>query len=243
MKKIFGFLILAITISFSPDDMQPKTITFPSLDGLNITANEYVTNDTLPWMILCHQANFSRGEYKETASKFSKFGYNCLAIDQRSGKEVNGLKNETAAAALFKKKPQNYLDAEQDIIAAINFISKKSKKKIVLVGSSYSASLILKIAVGNDKIKALVSFSPGEYFGSTLNLKESIKNLSIPIYVTSSKEESAKVTELVSNIKSANKVHYIPTGKGDHGSKALWKSCPEYHEYWLSLLMFITKLK
>src|SRR5438477_11180739 len=71
-------------------------ITFPSADGLIITADSYLQNDTLPWILLCHQAGYSRGEYKETAVKFENFGYNCLAIDQRSGDSVNGIKNETA---------------------------------------------------------------------------------------------------------------------------------------------------
>src|SRR3972149_6331103 len=76
-----------------------KTITFPSTDALLITADLYFVSDTLPYMILCHQAGYSRGEYMETADKFCNLGYNCLAIDQRSGKEVNGVKNKTATLA------------------------------------------------------------------------------------------------------------------------------------------------
>lgn len=242
MKKIFIPVILAALISFSSDNKKPDTITFASPDGVTITADKYLVNDTLPWMILCHQANFSRGEYIETARKFTKFGYNCLAIDQRSGKEVNGIKNGTSVSAKSKKKPQGYLDAEQDILAAISFTAKKTKKKIVLVGSSYSASLVLKIAAKNNKIKAVVAFSPGEYFEEKLNVKQSIKNLSVPVFVTSSKEESPAVTELIKGIKSTTHVQYTPQIKGDHGSKALWESCPEYHEYWMSLLMFFSKL-
>src|ERR1041385_9201704 len=83
-------------------------ITFPSIDGLIITADSYLQDDSLPWILLCHQAGYSRGEYKETAAKFEAFGYNCLAIDQRSGGEVNGIKNETAARAKEQGKPMDY---------------------------------------------------------------------------------------------------------------------------------------
>jgi pimeloyl-ACP methyl ester carboxylesterase len=217
-----------------------ETITFPSIDGIKITADEYILNDTLPYMILCHQAGYSRGEYSETALRFQKFGFNCLAIDARSGKEVNGIKNETAALAQKKKKGTGYLDAEQDIIAAIDYIYKKTKKKVVLVGSSYSASLVLKVAVGNDKVKAVIAFSPGEYFGDKLNLKDAVKNLDKPVFVTSSRQEATELSMLMKSIKSSNKTQFTPTAQGDHGSKALWKETnPNYHEYWMALLMFM----
>jgi dienelactone hydrolase len=238
--KSFLFLLFSLAGLFPL--VAQETITFPSKDGLTITADEYIQEDTMPYMILCHQAGFSRGEYINTAARFQKFGYNCLAIDARSGKEVNGIKNETAVLAEKKKKGTTYLDAEQDILAAIEYIYKKSKKKVVLVGSSYSASLVLKIAAGNDKVKAVLAFSPGEYFGSKLNLKESIKTLSQPVFVTSSKEESQEVSALMKDVK--NKSQFTPSNTGDHGSKALWKETnPNYHEYWMSLLMFMRGLK
>lgn len=77
-----------------------ETISFPSKDGLEITADVYFTGDkSKPWILLCHQARWSRGEYNEIAPKLNALGFNCLATDQRSGKEVNGVTNETAARA------------------------------------------------------------------------------------------------------------------------------------------------
>lgn len=225
-------LLLSLTLR------SQETVTFPSKDGLTITADEYIDDPELPYMILCHQAGFSRGEYINTATRFQKFGYNCLAVDLRAGKEVNGITNETAALAAKKKKPTGYLDAEQDIIAAIDYAYKKTNKKVILVGSSYSASLVLKIAAGNDKVKAVLAFSPGEYFGDKLNVKEAIKLIDKPVFVTSSKAEASDVAALIKDVK--NKNQFTPSNAGDHGSKALWKeSNPNYHEYWLALLMFM----
>src|ERR1035437_5635722 len=144
---IFSFSSFAAMSQYSP---KPATkIYFPASDALLITADLYFVNDSLPYMILCHQAGYSRGEYMETAAKFCNLGYNCIAIDQRSGNEVNGVKNETAALAIQKKKPTTYLDAEQDIVAALDYAYTQSGKKVFLVGSSYSASLIMKIATTN----------------------------------------------------------------------------------------------
>jgi dienelactone hydrolase len=224
--------------------IQPvQKITFPASDALLVTADLYFVSDSLPYMILCHQAGYSRGEYIETAKKFCHLGYNCLAIDLRSGNEVNGVKNETAALAIQKKKPAAYLDAEQDILAAIDYAYTKSGKKVFLVGSSYSASLVLKIAAANEKVSAVMAFSPGEYFGTKLKLKNAIANLAVPVFVTSTKEEAADVAALISDVKSKVKKQYTPASKGVHGSSCLWKNNPDYHDYWLAILMFMKQMK
>ncbi|OFY85017.1 MAG: hypothetical protein A3F72_04525 [Bacteroidetes bacterium RIFCSPLOWO2_12_FULL_35_15] len=241
MKK--NILLSLILLLFIHTMRSQTSITFLSKDGVIITADLYFVSDSLPYMILCHQAGYSRGEYKETAPKFTKFGYNCIAIDLRSGDAVNGVNNETAFGAKSKNKPNTFLDAEQDILSAIDYAFKKSNKKVVLVGSSYSASLALKIGTTNDKVKAVIAFSPGEHFGAKLNLKEAIKNYDKPLFAASAKAEAADVSTLLKDIKSPNKKQCTPSGKGEHGSKALWKSTADYHEYWMALLMFMRDLK
>jgi dienelactone hydrolase len=238
---IFSSMLHARTTNTPPPLL--KKITFPASDGLLVTADLYFVNDSLPYMVLCHQAGYSRGEYMETAGKFCNLGYNCIAIDQRSGNEVNGVKNETAALAIQKKKPTAYLDAEQDILAAIDYAHSQSGKKVFLVGSSYSASLVLKIAAANEKVSAVMAFSPGEYFGTKLKLKDAIANLAVPVFVTSTKEEAADVSALISDVKSKIKKQYIPDSKGVHGSSCLWKNNPDYQGYWRAILMFVKQVR
>lgn len=244
MKKIhLVFLILFFTVFNSAVIRAQKTISFFSKDGILITADLYFVNDTLPYMILCHQAGSSRGEYLETASKFAKFGYNCIAIDMRSGGEMNTIINETAIHAKVKGRSATYLDAAQDITAAIDYAYDLSKKKVVLVGSSYSASLVMRIAVDNNDVKAVIAFSPGEYFGEKYSLKDTLKTLTKPLFVTSSKPESEKVGELIKDISSKKKQQFTPSKTGAHGSKALWKETPNHQEYWLALMMFMLSVK
>lgn len=244
MKNIgTSLLILFFAIFNSGVIKAQKTISFFSKDGILITADLYITNDTLPYVILCHQAESSRGEYLETALKFGKFGYNCIAIDMRSGGEMNTIKNETSVNAKAKGRSTTYLDAAQDITAAIDYAYELSKKKVVLVGSSYSASLVMKIAVDNNDVKAVIAFSPGEYFGEKYSLKDSVKTLTKPLFVTSSKPESEKVGELIKDVASKKKQQFTPSKNGAHGSKALWKETPNHQEYWLALMMFMLGIK
>lgn len=243
LTGIILFSLFSITPAkqFTPETV--KKITFPSSDALLITGDLYFIHDTLPYMILCHQAGYSRGEYRETASKFSNFGYNCIAIDQRSGNAVNGVKNETAAYARSRNLPTSYLDAEKDIVAAIDYAYVKSGKKVFVVGSSYSASLVLKIAAVNPKVSAVMSFSPGEYFGNKLKLNKEIATLTVPAFVSSSKKEASEVYVLMSGVKSTSIHQFIPTTEGKHGSSCLWRNNPGYHEYWFAILQFMKQLK
>jgi len=88
-KKIVISLLFITSVLFSANF---KTITFPSHEGVTITADLYITNEdkNIPFIVLFHQAGFSRGEYREIAPKLNKLGFNCMAIDQRSGDGVIG---------------------------------------------------------------------------------------------------------------------------------------------------------
>ncbi|GIV43277.1 MAG: hypothetical protein KatS3mg035_0400 [Bacteroidia bacterium] len=209
-------------------------------DGVPVTADLYTADTSKLFIILFHQAGYSRGEYKETAVKLNKMGYNCLAVDLRSGKEVKGIKNETAEVALSRNKSTNYIDAEQDMITAIDYVYQQINKPMIILGSSYSASLALKIAASSDKVAKVIAFSPGEYFGNDLKIAEYISKINVPTFITSSKKESDSLKQLIALNNSGKITHYIPNGEGKHGSSALWDENPNHQEYWLALMLFLT---
>lgn len=240
MTRIFTFIASCLFPFFLAAQ---ETITFYTSDSLPITANYYEKDDSKPYMILLHQAGYSKGEYKETAHRLTNLGYNCLAVDLRSGDQVNFIQNETAKEAKKRKLSTEYLDTKNDIEAAINYAYEKSKKPVVLVGSSFSASLALILAKGNDKVKAVVAFSPGEYFGYTYKVQPLLKGYDKPIFVACTQREYPYVTELVKFIPDHLKTMFKPQeGQGEHGSKCLWTSTSNNKEYWLGLLMFFNKL-
>src|SRR5947209_1887531 len=105
--KAFLTLSLLLLLLMKTSEAQLK-LTFPSRDKVTITADWYPVNSEFPIILLCHQNRFSRGEYVETAVRLNKLGFNCLAIDQRVGEEVNGIINETAAEAKKQGKTPIY---------------------------------------------------------------------------------------------------------------------------------------
>jgi dienelactone hydrolase len=238
----FRFCLLALLCCAAASFAQLK-INIQSQDEVTITGDWYPVNSESQTILLCHQNGFSRGEYQETAVKLNKLGFNCLAIDLRVGAQVNGVVNETAKDAKSKNKSQHTIDAEQDITAATDWIYQKYSRRIILLGSSYSASLCLKVAKENDHVFAVAAFSPGEYFDNKELISKAVSGMKKPVFLTSSKEEAAGVTELTKDIISLVKVQYIPRGAGDHGSKVLWSSAPENQDYWAALISFLNRMK
>jgi dienelactone hydrolase len=240
MKSYSFLLFFFFAAKFSFAQLK---VTFPSKDEVTITADWYPVNSESKTILLCHQNGFSRGEYLETAKKLNMLGFNCLALDQRVGKEVNGIENETAKDALAKGKTLSYTNAEQDIIAAVDWLFAKYNKRIIVLGSSYSASLALKVAKENNLVFAVAAFSPGEYFDDKNFVSKNINGLEKPVFLTSSREEAPAVTDLTKDVMSAIKIQFIPKGAGDHGSKVLWSKSKENQDYWAALVSFLNRMK
>jgi len=245
MNKFYLVLFLFL---FNLSAKSMDLIKFKSKDGVEISANLYMTNpDTATFIILFHQAGYSRGEYLEIGPKLSQMGYNCMAVDLRSGKEVNGVVNLTNQNAKAKMKDTNYLDAYQDMEAAIEHAKQYfAGGKLIIWGSSYSASLALKLASETDSLAGVIAFSPGEYFtnfGKPADfIASSVKTLKIPTFIAASKAEENASKVLFDAVLSDKKTFFIPTTSGNHGAKALWDKFFDSREYWKAITLFLEGL-
>ncbi|MBW1296736.1 alpha/beta hydrolase [Aquimarina litoralis] len=237
MKNIYLILICFVTISIHSQ----KTIDFPSKDGLMMTADLYEAAGKDSFIILFHQAGWSRGEYMEIAPKLIKMGYNCLAVDQRSGMIINDRLNHTSREAKKKGKKTEYIDAYQDVEAAIAYVKKTyNPKKIIIWGSSYSSSLVLKYAGDNpNAVNGVLSFSPGEYFGKKNFITSSAANIKVPVFVTSAKKEKKNWSGIYDAITSDKKQFFLPKTEGNHGSRALWDRFSDNKSYWKAVTSFL----
>jgi alpha-beta hydrolase superfamily lysophospholipase len=216
-------------------------ITFPSKDSLTIYADIYEAKEGPIKLLLCHQAGYSRGAYMNTGIVLSQLGFNAMAIDQRSGEKANSIVNKTNLDALENELSTDYIDAKQDIEAAIDYIYDcNGGFPIILVGSSYSASLCLIIGKDNPKVKAIAAFSPGEYLEG-ITVSEELDSLGKPIFVTSAKLEISQTNQLIAKVDSSFITHFKPNIEGVHGARALWKETEGHKEYWKAFLTFLKK--
>lgn len=228
-----------------------EKVTFKSADGVTVTADLHIAHpDTVPFIILFHQAGWSRGEYLEIAPTLNRLGFNCMSVDLRSGSLVNGVRNETAQDAQRKMKETKYVDAEQDILAAVNYaLEYQAKGELILWGSSYSASLVLKYTGDHsDQVNGVIAFSPGEYFKSMGKpgdyIGVSASNINCPVFITSARGEKSSWWKIYEAIPSSLKSYYLPSEtSGNHGSKALFVKYPDHKGYWDVLIPFLNTFR
>ncbi len=247
LKQTLIFIFIFISLLMAEE--QPQTITFYAEDSLKITADLYMQHEdkTTPFIILFHQAGWSRGEYMETAPKLNALGFNCMAVDQRSGGSVNEIKNETAKRAKAQETGTDYVDAYPDMTDAIEFAKVNyADGKLIIWGSSYSGALVLHIAGQRKDIDAVMAFSPGEYFKKAGKpedwIQSSAKNLQVPVFITSAKGEKSYWEEIYRAIPSNEKTAFLPETEGNHGSRALWTKFDDSEAYWNAVKNFLKKL-
>lgn len=220
-----------------------EKISFQAEDGLEITADLYEMNETNPYVLLFHQNGSSRGEFHEIAVRITKFGYNCLAVDLRSGVEENYVQNETARRAKEGAFSHDLVDCRKDIEAAVDYAHERSGKKVVLFGSSFSGSISLLVGKDRPDVKAVIAFSPGEFFPSEFKVSELLVDYQKPVFVAGMRREEPYLEALLALVPDDNKTIFVPeTDQGGYGAKALWESNRSSFEYWLSLLMFFKSI-
>lgn len=241
---LFILLILgSIALAGCSNSVTPEKVIFKASDGVEVTADLYLTKDqTAPFIILYHQATYSRGEYGEIAPKLVRQGYNCLAVDQRSGSLFNGVKNETLNSAIALKLPTDYQDAYPDMEAALTYISDTYKPETLLIwGSSYSASLSFVLASEHeDLVDGLLAFSPSDNFTfKDQAITVYASQIKCPAFISSSKYEEGTWKAIKASISAPNAVFFIPQESGVHGSSALLEATPNHLEYWDAVNAFL----
>ena len=249
MKNYISFLLsvfcIFLSIAQSDTNFSGETITFKSSDGISITADLFIAHEaSAPFIILYHQAGYSRGEYRSIAPKLNAMGFNCLAVDQRSGDQVNGVINETHKVAIAEKLPTEYLDAIPDMEAAYLYVKYSIKPdKIILWGSSYSSSILFYMGSEHHKnLSGILCFAPGNYFKiNNKELKTFAAKITCPVFVTSAKSEYKNWKGIYEAVKS-DKSNFLPETEGKHGSKALWNNNPSHQAYWAAVSKFLKSL-
>jgi pimeloyl-ACP methyl ester carboxylesterase len=232
------------TTSFADDGF--KSVDFPTAGGIQGRADVYATkNESAALVLLFHQAGWSRGEYREIAPKLVEAGYRVMAVDQRSGGKVNGVQNETHRRAMRMGLARGYLDAYVDMEAALAYARKElAAKRIVVWGSSYSASLVFRLAAEHpDEVTAVMAFAPGEYFKKEGRdyIQGFAKRVTQPVFVTSAKKEREQVSPIFKASPAEKKILFTPASKGQHGSRALWNQSSDSDVYWAAVNGFLEK--
>jgi len=143
---------------------QSKTVVTATADGVQIYG-EYqfgTLDEQAPLILLFHQAGSNgRGEYADIIPWLNASGYRTMAWDLRSGKTRFGFDNRTAMGLDADEKIA-YCDVSPDLQAALDYVVQQGlADRAVVWGSSYTASLVFKLAADNpQRVSGLAAFSP-----------------------------------------------------------------------------------
>lgn len=212
LKRFAGFLIFGVLLGVSctkeeaPVSVRSENeVKILSGDGETVYGDYYpVQRNAKGLVLLFHQANSNAGEYEPIARRLNEMGYSALALDLRSGGDRWGRRNRTVVEI---GRSTSYEEAYPDMVAALKYAKSLGMKEIWVWGSSYSASLALRLAseYGED-IRALCLFSPGEYFGSGDRVKSWAKGVRVPVLALCPDGESSVVSQILSACASSLKV-------------------------------------
>ncbi len=251
MQRFIPMAAAAVLIVGAPSGISSaaevgfRSVDFPTTGGIQGRADIYESKGSSATLILLfHQAGWSRGEYREIAPQLVERGYRVMAVDQRSGGGVNGVRNETHHRASKMGLGTSYLDAYADLEAALDYARKVLKAERVIVwGSSYSASLVFRLAAERARdVAAVMAFSPGEYFEKEMGatyIRGLAKRIQQPLFVTSAKVEREQAKPIFDASPATKKILFTPASKGQHGSRALWKKWTDNDVYWAAVGAFL----
>jgi alpha-beta hydrolase superfamily lysophospholipase len=204
-----------------------QPVQFKAADGVEIFGAYYpAPSSSRPMILLFHQASSNHFEYATIAPKLVEAGFSCLAIDQRWGGAMWGHRNETVRKLGHSENSSGKVsDLEADLEAALGWArGRDPRRKVILWGSSYSASLVLVVAAQHpDEVAGVLAFSPGEYFeANPMLVREAATKVRVPVFVTSENDADAltDATRVFDAVESSDKVHY-KARYAVHGSSTL----------------------
>lgn len=222
----------------TPPAYQP--VTLAAADGVQVHAAYYRAQKPRAIILLFHQAGSNKAEYASIAPRLVAAGYSALAIDQRSGGDRFGARNETVEAI---GRSADYLDALPDLEAALAW-GKTQHLPVVVWGSSYSSALVFLLAARHPAdVAALLSFSPGEYLGGARTVRDAASQVHGPVFITSaiSEDEIGSAHAIWLAVGSTKKTQFVPERGGVHGSSTLIASANRAgaEENWAAVTAFL----
>jgi hypothetical protein len=204
-----------------------EVVYFYSADSSKIRGDLYLRDYNLPFMILCHDETADRDEFSGIAPRLLNLNYNCLAIYLGNGGSHNF-------------SPEG---AREGLRAAIAYVGRFNRLPVILFGSSRSASLCLLESAGNPLIRAIVAFSPGEYFQPRIAMSDVMVKIRQPVFISGTRSEFRYLQKMVEKRPEDEVTLFQPEkGNGVHGAAALSGNDITRDEYWFALLMFFRKL-
>jgi pimeloyl-ACP methyl ester carboxylesterase len=146
----------------------PATVTFPTSDGVTISATLRVgETGTIP-IVLVHQLGSTRAEWEPLVAKLAAEGWTTLALDLRGhGESTAGTGSRPRTLAYGSFRDTDWRDTQRDVRAALDFLAGRQEiaaQSAVLVGSSIGGTACLAAAAEDPRASRVAVLSPGRAY-------------------------------------------------------------------------------
>lgn len=220
-------LLMAALLPVFDASAQVRTeqLTLLAADSVTVfaTLHEPAAAGQHPLILLFHQGGGSgEAEYAPIWPRLVDAGYAVLITDQRSGGDRFGEPNRTVEALGHSDTP--YCDVYPDLEAALDWATSAARfDTIIAWGSSYSATLVLRLAAEHpDTIDGVLSFSPASGGPMTCSPDEYAAMVKAPVAVFRPEREAAieTVAADLESFRAQGHTVFVSV-PGSHGSSML----------------------
>ncbi len=133
-----------------------KATTFESADGASLSGDLYLASPAAPAVVLVHRMHAQRLELAPLADKLANADkrFTILNFDLRGHGDSKPPEKDKKDAARF----------DADVVAAIAHVVEVTQEKVprvVLVGSSFGATLVARVTKAQPKVTGMALLSPG----------------------------------------------------------------------------------
>lgn len=197
-------------------------ITFPSLDGITISANYHDSgNSMVPACLLVHMLGGSKSDYASLQEKLGAVGIASLAIDLRGhgGSTESGTQDYTTFTDV------QWQDCENDVLAGYKYLAEKGHTAIAVVGASIGANLSVVagadifMADENAPLKAMVLMSPGVNYRGVVPAPRARELGNIPVLIAASEEDRQSYPGSQSLSQAARNAELTSFSGSSHGTR------------------------
>jgi dienelactone hydrolase len=230
-----------------------RVVRLTAADDVGIIATYYPSErDRAPAVLLLHDLNKDRSEWKEFASLLQRNGIAALAIDFRGHGEST---RKLTAAGVVELKLQDFTardlqDMPLDVEAAVDWLQAQSeidKNRIALLGAGFGANIALRYAALNEDLAGVAVLSPGIVYRG-IRADDVIRQLgTMPVHIFVSTddpfsfESSKRLIEIRKEIGIATADKELTTCTGNlHGVPMLKgvRNLPQFVLSWCQQVLF-----
>ena len=220
-------LLLWAGVSVPETSAQVRTeqLTLLAADSVSVfaTLHEPAAAGQHPLIMLFHQGGGSgEAEYAPIWPRLVEDGYAVIISDQRRGGDRFGEPNRTVNALGHNDTP--YCDVYPDLEAVLKWaVGTGRYDQIVAWGSSYSATLVLRLAAEHpEAIDGVLSFSPASGGPMTCSPVDYAAEVPVPVAVFRPEREAAieSVAADLESFRAQGHTVFVSV-PGSHGSSML----------------------